>query len=198
MTDTVVDRLRGWTPDLDTARTRLLEAALREGVVDAMYRTVDSPLGALLVGATPAGLVRLAFATEDHDEVLEDLARRLGTRILLAHGRLDPAARELDAYFGGGLREFTVPVDLRLATGFRREVLDELRAVPYGATCSYTALAAAAGRPRAVRAAGSACATNPVPIVVPCHRVLRSDGSLGGYAGGLDVKRRLLDLEAAA
>ncbi len=109
--------------------------------------------------------------------------------------RLDETARQLEEYFAGRRREFDLPLDLRLAHGFRRHVLDELRDVGYGTTVSYSELAQAAGNPRAVRAVGSACATNPIPIVIPCHRVLRSDGSLGGYGGGLHVKRALLDLE---
>ena len=118
--------------------------------------------------------------------------------MLHAPGRLDPVARELDEYFGGRRRRFDVPVDLRLAAGFRRTVLDHLPEVPYGAVASYGAVAALAGNPKAVRAVGTACATNPVPIVVPCHRVVRSDGALGGYLGGMEAKRTLLELEGAS
>lgn len=184
---------------LDALRATLAGTAAAQGLVDVAYRTVPSPIGDLLVAATPDGVVRLAFATEDHDEVLDRLATTVGPRVLRADDDrvLGAAARQLEEYFTGRRRDFDLPLDLRLSRGFRRTVLDHLRDVPYGATATYTALAAAAGSPRAVRAAASACATNPVPIVVPCHRVVRSDGSLGGYLGGLAVKTRLLDLEAA-
>lgn len=182
-------------PDLDRLHRRLVDAAAADGSLDIAYRTLDSPLGLLLLAATEQGLVRLAYAREDHDQVLQRLATSVSPRILRAPGRLDEAARQLDGYFSRSRRVFDLPVDLRLSTGFRREVLDHLRTVGYGRTESYTVVAAATGRPRAVRAVGSACATNPVPVVVPCHRVLRSDGTLGGYVGGLGAKRTLLDLE---
>ena len=180
---------------LDRLHQRLVDAATADGSLDVAYRTIDSPLGLLLLASTEQGLVRLAYEREDHDRVLQTLGTRVSPRILRAPGRLDETARQLDAYFAGSRRAFDVPVDLRLSTGFRREVLDHLRTIGYGDTESYTVVAAAAGRPRAVRAVGSACATNPVPVVVPCHRVLRSDGTLGGYIGGLGAKRTLLDLE---
>jgi methylated-DNA-[protein]-cysteine S-methyltransferase len=181
--------------DLDRLHDRLVAAAARDGSLDVAYRTVDSPLGPLLLAATDSGLVRLAYAVEDHDRVLETLATRISPRVLRAPARLDEAARQLDDYFAGRRQDFDLPVDLRLSAGFRRVVLDQLRTIGYGTTRTYTAVAAATGRPRAVRAVGSACATNPVPVVVPCHRVLRSDGALGGYIGGLPAKRTLLDLE---
>ncbi len=184
------------TADLDRLRLRLAADAEREGLLDVAYRTVDSPLGRLLVAASQDGLVRVAFELEDHDQVLAALADRVSVRVLRAPGRLDPVARQLDEYFAGTRRDFEVPVDLRLTAGFRREVLRHLIDIGYGRTESYTEVAAATGRPRAVRAVGSACATNPIPLVVPCHRVLRSDGALGGYRGGLPAKRLLLDLEA--
>jgi methylated-DNA-[protein]-cysteine S-methyltransferase len=183
------------TPTLERLHQRLVEAAAADGSLDVAYRTFDSPLGLLLLAATEQGLVRLAYEREDHDQVLQMLAALVSPRILRATGRLDETARQLDAYFAGTRQAFDVPVDLRLSTGFRRQVLDHLRTIGYGDTESYTVVAAAAGRPRAVRAVGSACATNPVPVVVPCHRVLRSDGTLGGYIGGLGAKRTLLDLE---
>jgi methylated-DNA-[protein]-cysteine S-methyltransferase len=183
---------------LDRLHQDLAARAQDEGVLDVAYRTVESPVGTLLLAATPEGLVRVAFDGEGEDLVLAELATRVSPRILRAGNRLEPVVRQLEEYFAGRRREFDVAVDLRLAAGFRREVLGELVRVPYGATVSYTALAASAGRPTAVRAAASACATNPVPLVVPCHRVLRSDGSLGGYRGGLAAKRVLLDLEHAA
>ncbi len=181
--------------ELDRLHERLVAAAAAEGTLDVAYRTIDSPLGPLLLAATEQGLVRVAYEQEDHDSVLQTLAARVSPRILRAPGRLDEPARQLDDYFSGSRHAFELPVDLRLATGFRRQVLDHLRTIGYGHTESYTTVAAATGRPQAVRAVGSACATNPVPVVVPCHRVLRSDGSLGGYIGGLRAKRTLLALE---
>jgi methylated-DNA-[protein]-cysteine S-methyltransferase len=176
---------------------RLADAAAAEGILDVAYRTVDTPLGTLLLAATEQGLVRVAYPNQGHDAALTQLAELVSPRILNAPGRLDGVARQLDEYFAHQRRAFDVPVDLRLSRGFRHSVLTHLRQIPYGATESYAQVAAATGHPRAVRAAGSACATNPVPIVVPCHRVVRSDGSPGGYAGGPDAKRSLLTLEAA-
>lgn len=196
---TTIDTLDRVDPEqLARLHDTLEGAALRDGLLDVAYRTVDSPVGSLLVAATERGIVRVAFASEGHDAVLETLAARLGPGILRAPARLDPAARELDEYFAGRRRAFDLPLDLSLAKGFRLEVLEHLRGIGYGRTETYTEVALAAGSPRAVRAVGSACATNPLPVIVPCHRVLRSDGSLGGYLGGLDAKRALLDLEAAA
>lgn len=183
--------------DLAMLHHRLVEQATATRALDLAYRTLDSPLGPLLVAATEVGLVRLAYAVEGHDTVLEALATGIGARILRDDKPFDALARQLDAYFAGRLHDLDVPVDLRLRHGFRLEVLRHLRAIPWGHTETYAEVAAAAGSPRAVRAVGSACATNPVPIVVPCHRVLRSDGSLGGYLGGAEAKRRLLELETA-
>ena len=197
----VLEGLTTPRPDLDRAhdrlRARLAADAERAGLLDVAYRTVDSPLGPLLLAATPAGVVRIAFSGEDHDAVLGVLAQRVSPRILRAPGRLDDAARQLDEYFAGARRGFDLPLDLRLAHGFRRAVLEHLRTIAYGATESYSAVAAAAGSPNAVRAVGSACATNPVPLVVPCHRVVRRDGTIGQYGGGTEAKRALLALEAA-
>jgi methylated-DNA-[protein]-cysteine S-methyltransferase len=176
----------------------LVTAAADRGLLDLAYRIVDSPAGPLLLAATEQGLVRLAYANEGHDKVLENLAARISPRVLRAPGRLEPVVRELDEYFAGTRRQFTVPLDLRLARGYRLDVLRHLRSIGYGRTETYAAVAAATEHPRAVRAVGSACATNPIPVIVPCHRVLRSDGSLGGYLGGLSVKQSLLDLEAGA
>ena len=142
--------------------------------------------------------MRVAFEVEGHDHVLGDLARDVSPRILPASKRLDPAARQLDQYFRRRRRSFDLPLDLRLATGFRAAVLAHLRTIPYGETESYAEAAAGAGRPAAVRAAATACAHNPLPLVVPCHRVVRSDGGDGGYLAGPEVKRALLDLEAGA
>lgn len=166
------------------------------GDLDVGYRIVDSPLGTLLIAATPQGVCRLAFATESHEQVLDELAAEISPRIMRSPRRLDAAARELDAYWAGDVDGFTVPVDLSRVAGFRREVLDALRSIPYGSTRSYTQLAALAGRPSAVRAAGTACALNPIPLFVPCHRIIRSDGSTGAYRGGAPAKRRLLTWEA--
>ncbi|MDX6353866.1 MAG: methylated-DNA-[protein]-cysteine S-methyltransferase [Streptomyces sp.] len=186
-------------PDvLARLHARLVEDARHEGVLDVAYRTLDTPAGQLLLAATDQGLVRVAYAVQDHEAVLRQLADRVSPRILRAPGRLDEAARQIDGYFARRREDFELPLDWRLSTGFRREVLAHLPAIGYGRTESYAQVAVAAGSPRAVRAVGTACATNPLPLIVPCHRVVRSDGSPGGYAGGPDAKRILLDLEAAA
>lgn len=177
---------------------RLAADAAAEGLLDLAYTTVDSPVGPLLLAATPRGLVRVAYASEDHDQVLDTLAHRLSPRILRAPDRLDPVARELEEYFAGRRRTFDVDLDLSLSHGFRSLVQRHLPEIGYGETRSYGQVAALVGNPKAVRAVGTACATNPLPVVVPCHRVLRADGSLGGYIGGTDAKTTLLRLEAAA
>jgi methylated-DNA-[protein]-cysteine S-methyltransferase len=176
---------------------RLVADADHDGLLDLAYRTVDSPIGSLLLVATPAGLVRVAFDREGHDVVLARLADDISPRVLRAPARLDAAAAQLEEYFAGRRRGFDVPIDFRLAHGFRRTVLDHLREIAYGSTASYAAVAAAAGSPNAVRAVGTACARNPLPVVVPCHRVVRSDGSVGQYLGGTEAKEVLLALEAA-
>lgn len=199
-TDPVIAALRGATSPSEVELAGLherLEAA-SAGDLDVAYRTVDSPVGPLLLAATDAGLVRVAFAVEDHDAVLQTLADRLGPRILRAPKRLDTAAREVEEYFGGRRHAFDLPLDLRLSAGFRRLVQEHLPRIGFGSTASYAQVAAAVGNPAAVRAVGTACATNPLPVVVPCHRVLRSDGGLGGYIGGPAAKRTLLGLETAA
>jgi methylated-DNA-[protein]-cysteine S-methyltransferase len=183
---------------LRALRTRLAAAAANEGILDVAYRTVDSPVGALLLAATDAGLVRVAFAIENHDVVLQTLADQISPRVLNAPARLDDAARELAEYFAGRRRGFDLPLDWRLSAGFRSVVLHHLPDIGYGHTASYAAVAQLAGSPKAVRAVGTACATNPLPVVVPCHRVVRSDGALGHYRGGVEAKRTLLTLEAAA
>lgn len=203
MIDTVMHRLEDPGTARDAAalarlRDRLTERAQQEDLLDVGYRVVDSPVGPLLLAATPQGLVRVAFESEGHDLALGSLAARVGPRVLRAPRLLDGAAHELEDYFAGRRTGFDLPVDLRLAHGFRHDVLEHLRTIRFGHTESYGQVAAATGHPRAVRAVGTACATNPLPIVVPCHRVVRRDGSLGGYLGGLDAKRYLLDLEAAA
>ncbi|ORA12279.1 methylated-DNA--[protein]-cysteine S-methyltransferase [Mycobacterium arosiense] len=184
--------------DLDALHARLAAAAQHEGILDIAYRVVDSPVGALLIAATEHGLVRVAYPSEGHDTVLQRLADRISPRILHAPARLDRTARQLDEYFAAKRQEFSVPLDWRLSAGFRNTVLRRLPEIGYGHTASYAAVARLAGNPNAVRAVGSACATNPLPVVVPCHRVVRSDGAPGGYLGGVEAKRILLALEAAA
>lgn len=174
---------------------RLAAEADRAGILDVAYRTLDTPVGSLLLAATGEGLVRVAYAREDHQKVLEQLAAGVSPRVLRAPARLDAAAREIEEYFTGRRHLFDLPLDLRLARGFRRTVLSRLTGIGYGTTASYAAVAEAAGSPRAVRAVGTACATNPLPIVVPCHRVVRSDGTIGQYVGGVEAKRTLLSLE---
>jgi len=187
------------TPDdLRRLRERLATAAQAEGILDIAYRTVDSPVGPLLLAATDIGLVRVAYSREDHDTVLQTLADRISPRILHAPARLDPAARELEEYFAGTRQTFDLALDWRLSAGFRASVLHRLPDIGYGHTASYATVAALAGNPKAVRAVGTACATNPLPVVIPCHRVVRSDGSMGGYLGGVEAKRTLLTLEDVA
>jgi methylated-DNA-[protein]-cysteine S-methyltransferase len=186
------------TPDhLRRLRERLATAAQTDGILDIAYRTVDSPVGPLLLAATDVGLVRVAYQREDHDTVLQTLADRISPRILHAPARLDTTARELEEYFTGTRRTFDVPLDWRLSAGFRASVLHRLPDIGYGHTASYAAVATLAGNPNAVRAVGTACATNPLPVLVPCHRVVRSDGAMGGYLGGVEAKHTLLTLEGA-
>jgi len=196
MTDTQALPVEDASPALlERLHGRLEAAATGADAPDVHYRLVDSPLGPLLVAATEAGVARVAFSIEDEDLVLDELAHRIGPRVLRAPARLDPAARWLDAYFAGRPDPYPGTVDLRLARGFRLAVLEQLQAVPFGRTISYARLAARTDAPRAVRAVGTACATNPVPLVVPCHRVVRSDGTTGAYRGGAEAKVRLLALE---
>jgi methylated-DNA-[protein]-cysteine S-methyltransferase len=178
-------------------RDRLAAAAEPAGLLDIAYRNLDTPVGTLLLAATPAGLIRVAFDIEDHDAVLARLADAVSPRILYAPARLDAVAGQLDEYFTKRRTTFDVPVDLTLAAGFRRSVIEHLRVIGYGHRQSYAEVAAAVGRPGAVRAVGTACGHNPLPIVIPCHRVVRSDGTTGQYVGGTRAKTTLLDLEAA-
>ena len=197
--DVVSTLARSADPQRLTAlHDRLADQADRAGTLDVAYRTFDSPVGELLLAATERGLVRVAYVREDHESVLATIADRVSPRVLRAPARLDGVARELDEYFAGRRRTFDLVLDMQLARGFSRAVLDQLARIGYGATETYAAIATKTGRPAAVRAVGNACARNPLPLVVPCHRVVRSDGSLGGYAGGPDSKRALLGLEAAA
>jgi len=167
-----------------------------EGLIDVAYTTVDSPLGELTVAATPRGLVRLAYPSIATEAVLTELAVRVSPRVLEAPARLDPVRRELDEYFEGRRHRFDLPVDLSLTDGFTRRVLEVTAAIEFGDRWTYSEVAAAAGSARAARAAGNALGANPVPVVVPCHRVVHSGGGLGGYGGGLHRKRFLLELEA--
>ena len=183
---------------LSRLRESLVGAAADAGLLDVAYRTMDTPVGSLLLAATEQGLVRVAFDIEDHDQVLVSLANTVSPRILLSPARLDNVTRQLTEYFAGRRRAFDLELDFRLSSGFRRSVLAHLPDIAYGHTESYAQVAKATGSPRAVRAVGSACATNPLPVVVPCHRVVRSDGSYGRYRGGEEAKRTLLTLEAAA
>jgi methylated-DNA-[protein]-cysteine S-methyltransferase len=184
--------------DLPTDTPDLIRRADAEGLIDVAYTSVDSPLGPLVVAATPKGLVRVSYTEfRGEDEVLEELARRVSPRVLEAPARLDPVRRELDEYFEGRRQDFDVPIDWSYLAGFTREVLRATARIGFGEVSSYAGVAAEAGSPRAVRAAGNALGANPMPVVVPCHRVLRSGGKLGGYTGGLERKEFLLRLEGA-
>lgn len=201
---------RSWTASDLVAATRsdgdhltrlhesLAAKAEAAGVLDVAYCTVDTPIGPLLLATTDHGLVRVAFQLENFDDVLTSLAGRVSPRILAAPRRLDAAARQLDEYFGGRRRDFELPLDFSLSSGFRQVVQHYLPQIGYGRTATYKQVAEGVGNPRAVRAVGTACATNPLPVVVPCHRVLRSDGGVGGYRGGAAAKETLLRLERVA
>jgi methylated-DNA-[protein]-cysteine S-methyltransferase len=184
--------------DLAALHHRLAERAEADGLLDVAYRTLDTPVGTLLLAATETGLVRVAYPIEGHDQVLQSLATKISPRVLSAPRRLDAAAREIDEYFAGRRHRFGLPLDHRLSSGFRREVLAQLPSIGYGHTASYATVAAAVGHPKAFRAVGTACATNPLPIVVPCHRVIKSGGELGSYRGGPAAKRFLVELEGKA
>jgi methylated-DNA-[protein]-cysteine S-methyltransferase len=201
MTDELERRLSGptRTPDLDlgSLRAALVRRAGDEGLLDVAYGTADSPLGPLTVAVTPRGLVRLAYASEALDEALTDLAERVSPRIFEAPEQTDAVRRQLDDYFAGRRQGFEVPIDWRLVRGFAGQVLRATARIPFGSVSSYRDVAAEAGSPNAYRAAGNALGSNPIPIVVPCHRVLHAGGGLGGYTGGLERKRFLLGLEGA-
>lgn len=174
---------------------RLKARAAEEGLLDVAYVHADSPFGPLLLAQTRKGLVRVGLPNQDQDELLVDLAERVSPRLLEAPAELDAVRRELDLYFAGKLERFDLPLDWSLSDGFRLRVQRAIARIPYGQTRSYTEVAAKAGNERAVRAAGTACGSNPLPLVVPCHRVLRTGGALGGYGGGLPMKRALLEME---
>ena len=220
-----VDALRSAPADTTRLREKLAGQAQREGLFDVVFRTVRSPIGGLLLAATPRGLAYVAFEVEQQPDVLQMLAAKIGPRVL--RDRLDPAdatdaidaaeasnptdagagpgsrvldeaARQITEYLDGRRREFDLPLDTVLASGFRGQVQRGLADVSYGHTATYREIAIALDKPGAVRAVGTACATNPLPLVWPCHRILRSDGGLGGYRGGVEAKRRLLAMESAA
>ena len=195
MSTNLFDDLQADDSTLARLHQRLERDAASDDLLDVAYRTVDSPVGTLLLAATTVGLVRVAYDVEDHDAVLTKLAAAVSPRVLLSPGRLDAAARQLEEYFTKRRTAFEVPVDMRLTDGFRRSVIEHLRSIGYGRRESYAAVAAAVGSPRAVRAVGTACAHNPLPVVIPCHRVVRSDGSTGQYVGGAAAKAALLALE---
>ncbi|MGB9184537.1 MAG: methylated-DNA--[protein]-cysteine S-methyltransferase [Solirubrobacteraceae bacterium] len=172
------------------------QAAARAHLLDVAYATMDTPVGRLLLASTPDGLIRIDYLDgDDEDERLADLARRVSPRVLAAPRKLDRARRELDEYLDGRRRDFELALDQRLMTDFGRRVLAATAAIPYGSTSTYGAVASQAGSPRGSRAAGNALGSNPLPIILPCHRVLHAGGGLGGYTGGLDRKRTLLAIE---
>lgn len=179
----------------EKAVDRFKARAAAEGLLDVAYTTSDSPFGPLLLARTERGLVRVGLPNQDAEELLNDLAARISPRVLEAPAELDEVRRELDLYFAGKLDRFDLPLDWRLSGGFRQRVLRAIDRIPYGQTRTYTEMARKAGNERAVRAAGTACGSNPIPLVVPCHRVLRTGGALGGYGGGLPMKEALLELE---
>ena len=192
----IEDRLRNAALDLPGDTPPIAERAAEEGLLDVAYTSVDSPLGPLVVAATPNGLVRVSYTEfRGEDEVLEELARRVSPRVLEAPARLDGVRRELDEYFDGQRERFDTPIDWSHLVGFTREVLRATAEIPFGDVSTYAGVAEAAGSPRAVRAAGNALGANPMPVIVPCHRVLRTGGALGGYTGGLERKEFLLRLE---
>jgi methylated-DNA-[protein]-cysteine S-methyltransferase len=187
-----------FTETLERLHRKLELSAEAAELLDVAYTTVDSPVGTLLLAATPRGVVRVAYDTEDHDQVLGTIASKLSPRVLRAPKRLDAVARELDEYFGGRRQAFDLPLDQSLAKGFRLLVQQHLPEIGYGQTRSYREVAELVGNPRAVRAVASACATNPLPVIVPCHRVVKSDGTTGEYVGGAAAKTILLGLEEGA
>ena len=189
--------------DLERATGALLARAENEGLIDVAYSEVDSPFGTMLVAGTDRGLIRVAFphrkgtATRDWAELLDEIAEVVSPRIVESPQRLDDARRQLDEYFEGRRHEFELPLDWRLTHGFQGKAIKQIARIPYGRTLTYSELAAKAGNPRAFRAAGTACGANPLPPIVPCHRVLPSGGGVGNYGGGPEMKRELLRLEGA-
>jgi methylated-DNA-[protein]-cysteine S-methyltransferase len=192
----IEQQLREAALDLPGEGPPVAERAAEEGLLDVAYATVESPLGPLVVAATPKGLVRVSYSEfRGEDDVLGELARRVSPRVLEAPAKLDSVRRELDEYFEGRRQRFDTPIDWSYVAGFTREVLRATAAIEYGEVSTYARMAEAAGSPRAVRAAGNALGSNPMPVIVPCHRVLRTGGMLGGYTGGIERKEFLLRLE---
>ncbi len=183
--------------DLAGLNERLLARADREGLLDVAYATLDSPYGELLVAATERGVVKLSLPNYTAESALEQIAAGVSPRVLESPKRLDPVRRELDSYFEGRLKKFSSPVDWTLAHGFTDKVLHTVARIPYGKTLSYGEVAEKAGNPRAFRAAGTACGANPVPLIVPCHRVVQAGGKPGNYGGGPEMKQALLEMEGA-
>ena len=196
--DALEHELTQHADDRDAPLPELVPAAAAAGLLDVAYTTFDSPVGSLLLASTPRGLVRLAYldAAEHEDAALEQLAARISPRILAAPARLDEPRRELEQYFAGKRDRFEVPLDWELTRGFGRRVLQATARIPFGSSTTYQRVATDAGSPRGYRAAGNALGANPIPIIVPCHRVLHSTGGLGGYTGGLERKRLLLAIES--
>ena len=186
------------TAALAALHSRLAAEAHSAGLLDVAYTVIDSPVGRLILAATEEGLVRVAFECEGVETVLQDLSIRISPRLLEAPERLAAPAAQLKEYFAGTRHSFDLPLDLQLTSGYRRTVVQALQGIGYGRTVTYAGIAALTGNPGAVRAVGTACGRNPLPLVIPCHRVLRSDGTTGGYRGGPAAKKILLDLEAAA
>ena len=171
--------------------------AAEAGLVDIAYGWIDTPVGRLLVASTEDGVLRVGFPSESIDRTLEDLARKVSPRILEDGLRLERTRRQLGEYFEGRRKSFDMPLDRRLIHGFHRQVLDVTERIPYGSVSTYKIVAEKAGSPRASRAAGNALGSNPIPIIIPCHRVVNTGHGLGGYGGGLDKKAMLLNLEGA-
>ena len=202
MTDDLERRLAAGAPvtpplDVERLRSALARRAADVGLLDVAYGTLDSPLGTLTAFVTPDGLLRLSYPGEPIERQLSEVAADVSPRILAAPERTDRVRRQLDEYFAGTRHAFDLPIDWRLLRGFRSAVLRATAAIPFGSVSSYREIATAAGSPNAYRAAGNALGSNPIPIVVPCHRVLHAGGGLGGYTGGLHRKRYLLTLEGA-
>jgi methylated-DNA-[protein]-cysteine S-methyltransferase len=194
---TLRDAARRDSAGNEALAAEFLRRAEQEGLLDVAYTEIDTPVGRILLAGTRRGLVKVAFPNRPADEVLEQLVQSVSPRVLESPARLDEARRELDRYFEGRLHDFDLPLDWQLTHGFYRKVLRATARIPYGQTRSYKQMATKAGSARAVRATGSALGSNPLPIIVPCHRVLRTGGALGGYGGGLETKQALLELEGA-
>jgi methylated-DNA-[protein]-cysteine S-methyltransferase len=195
MTDLIADTLRAPAPEAAGAARRFAERAAAEGIADLAYATTESPLGELLLVSGPRGLTRLAYVDEELDGLLGELAATRSPKIVAAPAALDPWRRELDEYFAGRRRDFDAPLDWSQMPPFQRRILKATAAIPFGETSTYSGVAAGAGSPRGSRAAGNALGANPLPIIVPCHRVLRTGGGMGGYTGGISRKHLLLELE---